>query len=156
MPSLVESSEQQQSLATRLANGLQLRLLRRPGARLCAVLVEVQGGSHDEPGKYPGLAHFLEHLVFLGSRGYPPEQGLIPFVQGLGGRVNASTRPRSTRFFCEVPAACLEQALARLKPGRHTLRIYALDPGVVLDRIDVVLDGAPELYGAVRRDLGQQ
>ncbi|MCY1395810.1 coenzyme PQQ biosynthesis protein PqqF [compost metagenome] len=114
MPSLVESSEQQQSLATRLANGLQLRLLRRPGARLCAVLVEVQGGSHDEPGKYPGLAHFLEHLVFLGSRGYPPEQGLIPFVQGLGGRVNASTRPRSTRFFCEVPAACLEQALARL------------------------------------------
>ena len=39
-------------------------------------------------------------------------------------------------------------SLARLKPGRHTLQVYALDPGVVLDRIDVVLDGAPELYGA--------
>jgi hypothetical protein len=36
----------------------------------------------------------------------------------------------------------------RLKPGRHTLRVLALDPGVVLDRIDIVLDGAPELYGA--------
>ena len=38
-------------------------------------------------------------------------------------------------------------AVPRLKPGRHTVRVYALDPGVVLDRIDVVLDGAPEFYG---------
>ncbi|MDK6078255.1 glycosyl hydrolase 115 family protein [Massilia varians] len=37
--------------------------------------------------------------------------------------------------------------LARLKPGVHSLRVYALDPGVVLDRIDVVLDGAPHYYG---------
>jgi coenzyme PQQ biosynthesis probable peptidase PqqF len=114
MSSLVDSSEQQPSLATHLANGLEVRLLHRPGTTLCAVLVEVRGGSHDEPDDYPGLAHFLEHSVFLGSREYPPEQGLIPFVQGLGGRVNASTRPRSTRFFCEIPAAHFEQALARL------------------------------------------
>jgi hypothetical protein len=39
------------------------------------------------------------------------------------------------------------KALARLKPGPHTLRVFALDPGVVLDRIDVVLDGAPQYYG---------
>lgn len=38
-------------------------------------------------------------------------------------------------------------ALPRLEPGTHTLRVYALDPGVVLDRIDVVLDGAPHYYG---------
>ncbi|MDH4871965.1 pyrroloquinoline quinone biosynthesis protein PqqF [Pseudomonas sp. BN515] len=114
MSSLVESSEQQPSLTTHLANGLEVRLMHRPGTTLCAVLVEVRGGSHDEPGDYPGLAHYLEHLVFLGSREFPPEQGLIPFVQGLGGRVNASTRPRSTRFFCEVPEAHIDQALARL------------------------------------------
>lgn len=38
-------------------------------------------------------------------------------------------------------------SVARLKPGAHTLRVYALDPGVVLDRIDVVMDGAPSYYG---------
>ncbi|KFI05828.1 glycosyl hydrolase 115 family protein [Massilia sp. BSC265] len=38
-------------------------------------------------------------------------------------------------------------SLARLKPGVHTLRVFALDPGVVLDRIDIVLDGAPHYYG---------
>jgi hypothetical protein len=35
----------------------------------------------------------------------------------------------------------------RLAPGMHTLTVRALDPGVVLDRIDVVLDGAPDYYG---------
>jgi hypothetical protein len=35
-----------------------------------------------------------------------------------------------------------------LNPGRHELRIHALDPGVILDRIEIVLDGAPAHYGA--------
>jgi hypothetical protein len=37
--------------------------------------------------------------------------------------------------------------VGRLAPGMHTLAVHALDPGVVLDRIDVVMDGAPEYYG---------
>ncbi|MGI4844338.1 MAG: glycosyl hydrolase 115 family protein [Janthinobacterium lividum] len=43
--------------------------------------------------------------------------------------------------------AVRSSALARLAPGVHRLRVYALDPGVVLDRIDVVMDGAPHYYG---------
>jgi hypothetical protein len=35
-----------------------------------------------------------------------------------------------------------------LAPGAHELRIHALDPGVVLDRIEIELDGAPKHYGA--------
>ena len=38
------------------------------------------------------------------------------------------------------------RGVAQLKPGPHTLRVHALDPGVVLDRIDVVMDGAPDYY----------
>ncbi|MFS2021489.1 hypothetical protein ACEN88_33595, partial [Massilia sp. CT11-108] len=37
--------------------------------------------------------------------------------------------------------------VGRLAPGMHTLAVHALDPGVVLDRIDVVPDGAPDYYG---------
>ena len=36
-----------------------------------------------------------------------------------------------------------------LAPGSHELKIYALDPGVILDRIEVDLDGAPKHYGAL-------
>ncbi|MGH8854519.1 MAG: glycosyl hydrolase 115 family protein [Telluria sp.] len=43
-------------------------------------------------------------------------------------------------------------SVAQLKPGAHTLRVWALDPGVVLDRIDVVMDGAPAWYGMPPRD----
>ena len=35
------------------------------------------------------------------------------------------------------------------KPGAHTLTVYALDPGVVLDRIEIDFSGAPRAYGAV-------
>ena len=38
--------------------------------------------------------------------------------------------------------------LLQLARGAHRLRIYALDPGFILDRIDVRLDGAPDYYGA--------
>ncbi|MBB3221013.1 glycosyl hydrolase 115 family protein [Pseudoduganella umbonata] len=39
-------------------------------------------------------------------------------------------------------------ALPALAPGAHRLRVQALDPGFVLDRIEVVFDGAPQFYGA--------
>ena len=35
-----------------------------------------------------------------------------------------------------------------LQPGPHVLKVHALDPGVVLDRIEIELDGAPKHYGA--------
>ncbi len=40
-----------------------------------------------------------------------------------------------------------------LKPGLHEIKIHALDPGVVLDRIEVELDGAPKRYGAPFNDF---
>lgn len=97
-----------------LANGLQVAAISRPGAGKAALSVRVAAGSHDEPDDYPGLAHFLEHLLFLGSRGYAVEDGLMAFVQGCGGQVNASTQARHTEYFCEVPADRLGEALARL------------------------------------------
>ncbi|AOH86811.1 hypothetical protein AWL63_14375 [Sphingomonas panacis] len=38
--------------------------------------------------------------------------------------------------------------LSQLAKGSHSIRIVALDPGFLLDRIDVRFDGAPDLYGA--------
>ncbi len=97
-----------------LANGLQVAMLSLPGAAKAAISVRVAVGSHDEPADYPGMAHFLEHLLFLGSSGYAVEQSLMAFVQACGGQVNASTQARHTDYFCEVPADRLDEALARL------------------------------------------
>ncbi|MDO9623973.1 MAG: pyrroloquinoline quinone biosynthesis protein PqqF [Pseudomonas sp.] len=97
-----------------LANGLQVSILSLPGTAKAAISVRVAAGSHDEPADYPGMAHFLEHMLFLGSSGYAVEQSLMAFVQGCGGQVNASTQARHTDYFCEVPADRIDEALSRV------------------------------------------
>lgn len=98
----------------RLSSGLRVRLLCLPESAQAAVLVRVHAGAHDAPVAYPGLAHLLEHLLFLGSRNYPVEQSLMPFVQACGGQLNASTRERHTDYFFQVPADHHQKSLLRL------------------------------------------
>lgn len=97
-----------------LSNGLQLTLRHAPRLKRAAAAIRVHAGSHDAPTKWPGLAHFLEHLFFLGTHRFPLTDGLMRYVQGLGGQVNASTRERTTDFFFEVPPHALAGGLERL------------------------------------------
>lgn len=48
-------------------------------------------------------------------------------------------------------SAVRDLRLSQLKAGAHRVEVYALDPGFVLDRLDLRLDGAPDLYGAPLR-----
>ncbi len=97
-----------------LDNGLTVLLRHVPGARQAAAVVRVAAGSHDEPAAWPGLAHFIEHLLFLGGHRYPGDQRLMPFIQACGGRLNASTQAHHTDYFFELPPAALDDGLARL------------------------------------------
>jgi coenzyme PQQ biosynthesis probable peptidase PqqF len=97
-----------------LPNGLQLTLRHAPRLKRAAAALRVHAGSHDAPRRWPGLAHFLEHLFFLGTPRFPLEDGLMRYVQGLGGQVNASTRERTTDYFFEVPPNALGGGLERL------------------------------------------
>ena len=56
---------------------MKLRLKR------CAAVLQVAAGSHDVPLAWPGLAHFLEHLLFLGTERFPAGEGLMAYVQRL-------------------------------------------------------------------------
>jgi predicted Zn-dependent peptidase len=97
-----------------LANGLRVVLCHAPRLKRCAASLRVAAGSHDVPAEYPGLAHFLEHLLFLGTERFADDEKLMNFVQRHGGQVNASTRERSTDFFFELPKAVFADGLARL------------------------------------------
>lgn len=113
-PAVRPASPGEEPPLLQLANGLPVRLLHLPDAQRASAFIRVAAGSHDAPLQYPGLAHFLEHLLFLGSRHFSVQEGLMAFVRACGGEVNASTRERHTEYFFEVPASKLGDALARL------------------------------------------
>ncbi|KAA0978446.1 pyrroloquinoline quinone biosynthesis protein PqqF [Pseudomonas sp. ANT_H12B] len=97
-----------------LANGLRVTLRHAPELKRCAAALRVSAGSHDVPLAWPGLAHFLEHLLFLGTKRFPAAQGLMAYVQGHGGQVNARTSERTTDYFFELPPQAFSGGLERL------------------------------------------
>lgn len=97
-----------------LANGLRVVLCHAPRLKRAAASLRVAAGSHDVPAAWPGLAHFLEHLFFLGTERFADDQKLMAFVQRNGGQLNASTRERTTDFFFELPLAVFGEGLDRL------------------------------------------
>lgn len=97
-----------------LANGLRVSLRHVPGLQRCAAVLRVAAGSHDAPSAWPGLAHFLEHLVFLGTERFPAADGLMAYVQRHGGQLNARTNERHTDYFFELPPQSFAGGLERL------------------------------------------
>ncbi|WP_460121883.1 pyrroloquinoline quinone biosynthesis protein PqqF [Pseudomonas sp. H3_G09] len=97
-----------------LANGLRVTLRHVPGLKRSAAALRVAAGSHDVPLAWPGLAHFLEHLLFLGTERFPTDEALMAYVQRHGGQVNASTRERTTDFFFELPVPLFSDGVERL------------------------------------------
>nr|EKW6619911.1 insulinase family protein [Pluralibacter gergoviae] len=64
-----------------LANGLRCHLVHQPQAREAAALLKVDAGSLQEPDRWPGLAHLLEHLLFADSADFRGEERLMPWAQ---------------------------------------------------------------------------
>jgi hypothetical protein len=92
-------------------------------------------------------------VVALPTRPLHPGLGVRIAVSLDGGPVEVfdyATVGRSDEWRENVLSNTAVRSLAfkLLKPGPHELRIHALDPGVVLDRIEIDLDGAPAHYGA--------
>ncbi len=102
------------SLTMQLAPHVCLKVLVTDERQPCALALTLASGSHDEPEQWLGMAHFLEHLVFRGSRNFAAGDGLMEWVQQAGGRVNARTEARQTGFHFEVDSARFVPALARL------------------------------------------
>lgn len=97
-----------------LNTGCELTVVSVEHTQQCAVALSFAAGSHNEPVKYLGMAHFLEHLVFRGSKNYELNDSLMAFIQRSGGQVNAQTQAQQTVFHFQVQSPLFIQALERL------------------------------------------
>ena len=96
-----------------LDNGLQVLLISDPDAAKAAAALDVRVGSADNPPGREGLAHFLEHMLFLGTDKYPDPAEYEQFITEHGGSRNAYTSFEHTNYFFDVQSAYLEGALDR-------------------------------------------
>ncbi|MGO1233636.1 MAG: insulinase family protein [Marinobacter sp.] len=96
-----------------LENGLEVLLASDPQADKAAASMNVAVGSGDDPDERAGLAHFLEHMLFLGTEKYPDAGEYQQFIRSHGGSHNAFTAFQDTNYFFDVEADFLEPALDR-------------------------------------------
>ena len=82
--------------------------LKKSAAGLCIGI-----GSFSDPFELPGLAHFLEHMVFMGSEKYPDENSFDQFIQKHGGFDNAHTDCENTTFYFELQRKHFKEGLDR-------------------------------------------
>lgn len=66
-----------------------------------------------DPENLPGLAHFCEHMLFLGTEKYPDENAYSTYLSQNGGHSNAATYPTMTKYYFEVNQDKFEGALDR-------------------------------------------
>ncbi len=82
---------QENVLKIRLNNGLEAYLVSNPNFEQTSIALSVEAGSWNDPKRHPGMAHFLEHLLFFGTEAYPEESDFLQFISDHGGSTNAFT-----------------------------------------------------------------
>lgn len=99
--------------AVTLDNGLEVLLISDPTTDKAAAAMDVAVGSGSDPAGREGMAHFLEHMLFLGTEKFPEAGEYQAFINQHGGSHNAYTTYDHTNYFFDVDADALEAALDR-------------------------------------------
>jgi len=101
----------------KLENELKVLLVQDSEAETSAACMFVGVGSLDDPDhsatnqKINGMAHFCEHMLFLGTKKYPEENYYQKFVKQNGGDSNAATGEEYTYFYYNVSGDKFEESL---------------------------------------------
>ena len=96
---------------TILDNGLRVLTAEMRHTHSVAMFIAIGAGSRYEPDALAGLSHFLEHLPFKGTRGWPSALAVSEAVEGVGGIMNAATEREMTSFWCKVASVHADRAL---------------------------------------------
>ena len=94
-----------------LDNGIKFINVQDNELDKSCVMVSVNIGTISNPIEYQGLAHFLEHMLFLGSKKYPGENQFGKLLNENGGHSNAYTDKFETVYYFYVFNDKLEKAI---------------------------------------------
>jgi predicted Zn-dependent peptidase len=125
-----------------LANGTRLFALQLPQARRQVLYAQLAVGSRYEDASTNGLSHFLEHMVFRGTKGYPTAHDVALVFERFGGMLAASTAADVGDFCVGVPAANFEHIVEPFGNVLHYPLFNGIDAerGIVREEILETLD----------------
>ncbi|KAJ5318143.1 hypothetical protein PENANT_c043G01376 [Penicillium antarcticum] len=88
----------------RLPNKLEALLVHDPDTDKASAAVNVNVGNFSDEDDMPGMAHAVEHLLFMGTKKYPKENAYNQYLAAHSGSSNAYTAATETNYFFEVSA----------------------------------------------------
>ncbi len=140
-----------------LDNGLRVLSITLPHTRAVSVGFYLNVGSRYETSTTAGAFHFIEHMLFKGTRQRPTAEAIAETIEARGGLLNASTGTELTTFWVKVMQAHLPIALELLTDMlRHSL----FDPGemekerrVILEELRMSRDAPEELVDLLLDEL---
>lgn len=134
---MAEAEAKREKVSTfKLANGLDVVVLPDRRAPVVTQMVWYKAGSADEVAGTSGIAHFLEHLMFKGTKTHPAGE-FSNAVSDIGGEENAFTTSDYTAYYQQVPAEALETVMGFEADRMENL---VLSDEAVLPERDVILE----------------
>lgn len=112
-PRVVSPTDKAEFRRLVLDNGIRVLLVSDPNFNKSAASLVVGIGGNDDPFEHAGLAHFLEHMLFLGTEKYPDVSAYSGFITANGGYNNAYTASDHTNYQFEVRHEAFPEALDR-------------------------------------------
>ncbi|MFG6177488.1 insulinase family protein [Halomonas sp. THAF12] len=146
---LVSPSDEREYRALTLDNGLTVLLVSDAEADKAAASLNVGVGSAQDPDDLAGLAHYLEHMLFLGTEAYPQADAYQSYLSQHGGQHNAYTAAQDTNYFFSVDPDALDGTLDRFS---H----FFVDPLFNADRLASERQVVHSEYMARKRDAGRR
>ncbi len=136
----------QEYVLSELDSGERLITERVASVRSVSLGFWIGAGSRDEPESKAGVTHFIEHLLFKGTRSYDAQQ-IAEIFDEMGGELNAATSREHTVVYARVPDRHLEAALDVMADMVFAPSFADLDSEreVVLEEIAMVEDTPQDL-----------
>jgi len=131
-----------------LDNGLKIIQLETNSNTVC-ILVNVKVGSNYEESDVAGISHFIEHMLFEGTKKRPDSYLISNEIEKLGGEFNAATSNERTFYYIKLPAKHFEIAVDVLSdivinPIFDEQHIEK-EKGIIIDEVKLVND-QPRFY----------
>ncbi|HSX42316.1 MAG TPA: pitrilysin family protein [Candidatus Saccharimonadales bacterium] len=124
---------------SQLKNGLKIIKINLPNFHTITNFLVIRSGSRYEDKKVNGIAHFLEHMVFKGTKSFADTKVIAEALEGVGGYFNAWTSQDHTAYWNIVPAAQWQMGIQMASELAFYPKLPAADlereRGVIIEEI---------------------